>query len=260
MSSIVTVPRPLLRVRTLLGVRVPMRDGVKLSTDVYLPEGPGPFPVILIRTPYSNNVDYQVAGRRLLRPARLRRRDPRRAGPLRLGRRVGAVHPRSPGRLRRPGVVRDPALVDREGRHQRRLVSRAHPVAGRAAPEPPPRRDGAPRGVLGPLPQLGVHGRRLPAGLQPPVGRRPDAHAHQSDAVPLDAAGAALLHPLLAPPAPDGRRARRPRHGVLPGVDPAPGRRSLLEAASATSRRTTRGSTCPLTGSAAGTTSSCRAP
>jgi hypothetical protein len=32
---------------------VPMRDGVFLATDVYLPEGPGPFPTILIRTPYS---------------------------------------------------------------------------------------------------------------------------------------------------------------------------------------------------------------
>ena len=32
---------------------VPMRDGVKLATDVYLPEGEGPWPVILSRTPYS---------------------------------------------------------------------------------------------------------------------------------------------------------------------------------------------------------------
>lgn len=32
---------------------VPMRDGVKLSTIIYLPEGTGPFPVVLIRTPYG---------------------------------------------------------------------------------------------------------------------------------------------------------------------------------------------------------------
>jgi putative CocE/NonD family hydrolase len=44
----------------MLGVGVPMRDGVQLSTDVYFPDAPGPFPVILIRTPYSNNVDYVV--------------------------------------------------------------------------------------------------------------------------------------------------------------------------------------------------------
>ena len=32
---------------------VVMRDGVKLATDVYLPEGAGPFPTVLIRTPYN---------------------------------------------------------------------------------------------------------------------------------------------------------------------------------------------------------------
>jgi uncharacterized protein len=32
---------------------VAMRDGVKLSTSIYLPEGQGPFPVVLIRTPYG---------------------------------------------------------------------------------------------------------------------------------------------------------------------------------------------------------------
>src|SRR2546429_1578390 len=31
----------------------PMRDGIKLSTIVYLPEGKGPWPVVLIRTPYG---------------------------------------------------------------------------------------------------------------------------------------------------------------------------------------------------------------
>src|SRR5262245_1694695 len=32
---------------------VQMRDGVKLSTIIYLPEGAGPWPVVLIRTPYG---------------------------------------------------------------------------------------------------------------------------------------------------------------------------------------------------------------
>lgn len=32
---------------------VPMRDGVRLATDVYLPDGAGPFPVIMERTPYG---------------------------------------------------------------------------------------------------------------------------------------------------------------------------------------------------------------
>jgi hypothetical protein len=32
---------------------VAMRDGIRLATDVYLPAGEGPFPVVLTRTPYS---------------------------------------------------------------------------------------------------------------------------------------------------------------------------------------------------------------
>jgi putative CocE/NonD family hydrolase len=41
-------------VKTRLDVKIPMRDGVKLSADIYLPDGPGPFPVVLVRTPYDN--------------------------------------------------------------------------------------------------------------------------------------------------------------------------------------------------------------
>lgn len=36
-------------------VMVPMRDGVRLATDVYRPKGEGPFPVIFVRTPYDFN-------------------------------------------------------------------------------------------------------------------------------------------------------------------------------------------------------------
>lgn len=32
---------------------IPMRDGVRLSTNVYLPDAGGPFPVLLVRTPYN---------------------------------------------------------------------------------------------------------------------------------------------------------------------------------------------------------------
>ncbi len=38
-----------------LDVKVPMRDGVRLSADLYLPETVGQHPVVLIRTPYDNN-------------------------------------------------------------------------------------------------------------------------------------------------------------------------------------------------------------
>jgi len=42
-------------VRTRFDVKVPMRDGVELSADLYLPSGDGPFPGVLMRTPYDNN-------------------------------------------------------------------------------------------------------------------------------------------------------------------------------------------------------------
>jgi predicted acyl esterase len=37
---------------------VVMRDGVRLATDVYLPEGEGPWPVILTRTPYGKRIPW----------------------------------------------------------------------------------------------------------------------------------------------------------------------------------------------------------
>jgi putative CocE/NonD family hydrolase len=39
-------------VRSEFGVMIPMRDGVKLAADVWLPEAPGRYPVLLARTPY----------------------------------------------------------------------------------------------------------------------------------------------------------------------------------------------------------------
>lgn len=40
-------------IQVQLNVPAPMRDGVKLRADVYTPDGPGPFPVLLSRTPYN---------------------------------------------------------------------------------------------------------------------------------------------------------------------------------------------------------------
>ena len=36
-------------------VMAPMRDGVKLAANIYLPTGDGPWPVVLTRTPYNKN-------------------------------------------------------------------------------------------------------------------------------------------------------------------------------------------------------------
>ena len=43
-------PRPGNRYSTEM---MPARDGIRLATDIHLPDGPGPFPVILERTPYG---------------------------------------------------------------------------------------------------------------------------------------------------------------------------------------------------------------
>ncbi len=38
--------------QTLLCRKVPTEDGANLATDVYLPDGPGSFPTVIVRTPY----------------------------------------------------------------------------------------------------------------------------------------------------------------------------------------------------------------
>ena len=40
-----------------LHVRVPMRDGVHLDTNIFHPSGGGRFPAILLRTPYGKGSD-----------------------------------------------------------------------------------------------------------------------------------------------------------------------------------------------------------
>lgn len=43
------------KIRKLDHLRVPMRDGVHLATTAWLPPGDGPFPVVLVRTPYDRS-------------------------------------------------------------------------------------------------------------------------------------------------------------------------------------------------------------
>ncbi len=41
---------------------VPMRDGVNLATEIYIPDfPPGPYPVILQRTPYDRHLEPDLA-------------------------------------------------------------------------------------------------------------------------------------------------------------------------------------------------------
>ena len=51
---------PVHNVRFLYDLKSPASDGTKLSTDVFLPTTPGPFPVILLRTPYDSLRDVHI--------------------------------------------------------------------------------------------------------------------------------------------------------------------------------------------------------
>ncbi|MBL0389186.1 CocE/NonD family hydrolase [Tumebacillus sp. ITR2] len=50
-----------MKTRTQWGIRIPMRDGVELSADLYLPEAEGSYPTIISRTPYGKNSDVTIA-------------------------------------------------------------------------------------------------------------------------------------------------------------------------------------------------------
>ena len=54
------------RVDRHVDTKVPMRDGVQLAADRFLPRGAGPRPTVLMRTPYSNSLEATIEkGQRL---------------------------------------------------------------------------------------------------------------------------------------------------------------------------------------------------
>jgi uncharacterized protein len=50
------ISRPTEEVIVERGVGVPMRDGIKLATEIYRPKAAGKYPLILIRTPYKKEI------------------------------------------------------------------------------------------------------------------------------------------------------------------------------------------------------------
>ncbi|MBN2083268.1 CocE/NonD family hydrolase [bacterium] len=54
-GDMLTSPTPKYELDYRYHVMVPMRDGIRLSTDLAIPRGPGPWPVVITRTPYGNN-------------------------------------------------------------------------------------------------------------------------------------------------------------------------------------------------------------
>ncbi|MFA5794053.1 MAG: CocE/NonD family hydrolase [Candidatus Brocadiia bacterium] len=59
----ITSLSPKYEVEQRIDIKVWMRDGINLSTDLYLPKGKGPFPVILARTPYGNHDPMRIAAK-----------------------------------------------------------------------------------------------------------------------------------------------------------------------------------------------------
>src|SRR5688572_21866747 len=59
-------PVPKYAIRVDSSVMVPMRDGVKLATDIYFAQGAGErLPVILMRTPYDKRAAFTVTDARM---------------------------------------------------------------------------------------------------------------------------------------------------------------------------------------------------
>ena len=120
-------------VRLLHDQRVPMRDGISLSADVYLPLSGGPaLPTIVQWTPYESTRERFVALGRLVRAARLRRRRRRRARPLRVGGRVHGVDARTASTPTTSLTwAAGEQWCERPDRHLGPQLRRARPVAAR---------------------------------------------------------------------------------------------------------------------------------
>ncbi len=52
--------QPVFDIRVIYDLKTPMRDGVKLSSDIYLPRGGGQFPTLLLRTPYESTREQHI--------------------------------------------------------------------------------------------------------------------------------------------------------------------------------------------------------
>ena len=127
------------------GLPLRMSDGVRLSADLYLPSGPGPWPVLLERTPYNKEASVEVSQvgspeyfairgyAVVIQDTRGRFNSEGEFYPFRDDgwgeNRDGLRHSRS---------HRQPEVVQRQSRHVGRLIRRAHPVRhGPHCPTPP---------------------------------------------------------------------------------------------------------------------------
>ncbi len=245
-------------------VAVPMRDGVVLFADVYRPVERRQVPRDRLTYALLHRARAEfLQRRRLLRAARLRVRLSRRARSPRVRGPLGTVSRRHRRRLRHRRVGRGAALVQRQGRHVRRLVSRTGAMARRPGQAAAPDRDLSARRLHEHLPRLDHGQRRLAAGVQLRLGPGAPGIAHHAEHRHAHHGRGAAEHQLrrggVASAAQHHAGARRPQRAVLPRLDCAPQLRRLLEEG-ARSRSTLARSTSPSILWAAFSTSSPRAP
>ena len=65
------MPDGQLEIKVMTGVPISMRDGTILRADVYRPEAPGKYPVVLERTPYDRS---ERRGNHIVLPVELAKR------------------------------------------------------------------------------------------------------------------------------------------------------------------------------------------
>jgi putative CocE/NonD family hydrolase len=58
LTRILRLPRPANRYRVVRGIRIPMRDGVRLVADRFVPTTPADAPTVLIRSPYGRGYPF----------------------------------------------------------------------------------------------------------------------------------------------------------------------------------------------------------
>ena len=180
-----------------------MSDGLALRVNVFRPAAPGQYPVVMSHGVYGKDVHFNHAfkpqwdklkqiypeidqGESTGRFLRWEVPDPERWVPdgyvHRGGRHArqrqvaGLSRPapaaREPGLLRADRMGRRAAVVERQGRAARHLLSRHQPVEGRRAAAAAPRRDLSVGGPLGPLPRLPAITAASSATPSPPPGGR----------------------------------------------------------------------------------------
>ena len=222
---------------------VPMRDGVSLAIDVYLPEAGralrcGARPAAVRQ---ERPLLLDAADRAPLHRPRVRIPRPGRARQVPVGRRGERVRPRARRRLRHARVGHAAALVERRRWHVGRLVLRLHAVDRRRLRASGAAGDRAPRdrrrplrvaqrrhaALRRPLPGAVLVGRALApldARLDAPAAVRALRRRLRGDRVAVDR----VRPPACGGPRPGGRRPVRRRPPVRPAADPDAARRWLV--------------------------------